>query len=721
MADNSVTGRDDFDRRVLAHVGLIRHIGAAELRRERDLDDFTQSVLLTVYATRERLRVDTLKSWIATVSRNRARTWNRSREVVLLDSLPDVPLPGATADETLEDEERWSALIDALERLPGEHAALLRAYYLDERGYEELQREYSLSYHALGTRLTRARQLLRKRVTHLLGILGLASRARHTRGFGQIPQGGHGVSVSLTVTSSLALVGAAILGGLVTGPGSPPAGPESPGGGILRVHTGRQIEPTTEAAQSQAIAGESASDAAFAATPGQTNRTPPVGAPTAPEDSAVARPSAGVVPAELLSSSPLRETLPGPWVPSSDAGTASARGESGPAGGLAASDGPAADAWSQRGPGAPPVLTARADVGAPGAADTPRARAASAPGASAADTKTVPAGLIAFVQQVGRGSGEGPPSFLHIPRGKRSYENAWDRYAYDICTIRADGSERTRLTDDGWSRRPVWSWDGEWIAYVSGAAPQLEFCVMRADGSDRRVLLEREQAVLAYWWSHDSARVMVAVESRRSSPRPPRRRGADLLEGRVVDVATGDIARLSNSEWMRGWNHWEPGEGDVVNPRTRLLQALQGVEWPFWSPDAQYIAFVSDGLLALAHASTTGDTGAWFLRNDEPAADRIHEWARDGSKLLFSTRGDGGRYVVLAHRDGDRWGDAHLVTTRTPSSVTLSPDAAHVAFSSVPPGKRNQEVYVVEVSTGEEWRVTRSRVNHHELAWQPRP
>ncbi len=334
-----------------------------------------------------------------------------------------------------------------------------------------------------------------------------------------------------------------------------------------------------------------------------------------------------------------------------------------------------------------------------------------------------PRGLIAYVQQVGLGAGEGPETFLHVPRGKRSYENPWDRFAYDICTVRADGSDRRQLTDDGWSRDPVWSWDGEWIAFKSGAEPQMTFGVMRADGSDRKILLEREQSIQAYWWSHDNTRVMVAVESKRSSPRPPTRRGANLLEGRVVNIKTGKYSRLSNSDWMRGWNHWEPGEKDVVNPRRRLLEALSGVEWPHWSPDAEHVAFISDGFLALAPVDTTGATGNWFLRNDEPQAGAIHEWSRDGTKILFSVggRGDGGSFLVLGDRDDDAWGDVRLVTTRGAAWVTMSADAGHVAFVATPPGYRNREIYVVDTAKGDDRRVTHSRIHHTELAWQPRP
>jgi len=351
-----------------------------------------------------------------------------------------------------------------------------------------------------------------------------------------------------------------------------------------------------------------------------------------------------------------------------------------------------------------------------GLAVASHAQLAVAPAAQMTYAASVP-GLIAFVQKAGLGAGEdSPPSFLHVPRGKRSYENEWDRFAYDIGTVRPDGTDRRLLTSDGWSRNPLWSWDGEWIAYATGTEPQMAVAVMRADGSERKVVLEREQTVEAYWWSHDSARLMVAVESRRTASR-----GAQLLEGRVVTISSGKVSRLSNSDWMRGWNHWEPGEEKPVNPRRRLLEALAGVQWPSWSPDAKHVAFIQDGWLALADVDTTGDTGNWFLRNDEPPAAAIHEWSRDGTKLLFSIRAQGGSFLVLGDREGDTWGDIGLVTTRVTGSVTMDDSASSVAFAAIPPGYRNREIYVVDIDTGEDRRVTHSRHHHMELAWQPRP
>ena len=78
---------------------------------------------------------------------------------------------------------------------------------------------------------------------------------------------------------------------------------------------------------------------------------------------------------------------------------------------------------------------------------------------------------------------------------------------YDIYTIRPDGTDPRRLTTaPGNDSHPTWSPDGRWIAFTSGRGgfkdeaplhpfnPQSygEICVMRADGTDLRVLTDNQ-------------------------------------------------------------------------------------------------------------------------------------------------------------------------------------------------------------------------------------
>jgi Tol biopolymer transport system component len=78
---------------------------------------------------------------------------------------------------------------------------------------------------------------------------------------------------------------------------------------------------------------------------------------------------------------------------------------------------------------------------------------------------------------------------------------------YDLFTIKPDGTDLKRITSDpGNEAHSVWSPDGEWLAFSSGIQgfkdeaslhpynpqPYGEICVMRADGTDMRVLTDNQ-------------------------------------------------------------------------------------------------------------------------------------------------------------------------------------------------------------------------------------
>ena len=174
---------DAFHQLVLAHIGLIRRIGATRLRARRDLDDYVQSVLIAVYTSRGRVQyMDHLERWIAGVARNVAREWNRKRDLTLVGEAPEVPLATPPVDEVLSDRERWARVVDALATLTPHEQELLRSYYLEERSSKEIEQRLGISRGAVHVRLTRACQSLRRRLGVVSGLMAwFAARPRHGR------------------------------------------------------------------------------------------------------------------------------------------------------------------------------------------------------------------------------------------------------------------------------------------------------------------------------------------------------------------------------------------------------------------------------------------------------------------------------------------------------------------------------------------------------------
>lgn len=213
MAVSGQTSDRSFDRLLLDQLGLVRYIGARSLRDRGELDDFTQEVVLRVYASPRRLHEpDHLGRWVSVVARNTAKTWNQKRRPVAMDPLPDTVLPGPSPDERLEERERWSALVDALGRLSEDDRDLLRAYYIEGVSAWELGRRLRISHAALRARLCRARRTLRARLAAYFGLVGWLVPTRPSRRFGEVPYGGNRMSAAVSFTTSLLIVAGVVAG-----------------------------------------------------------------------------------------------------------------------------------------------------------------------------------------------------------------------------------------------------------------------------------------------------------------------------------------------------------------------------------------------------------------------------------------------------------------------------------------------------------------------------
>ncbi|HYO61908.1 MAG TPA: hypothetical protein VEU29_08430 [Actinomycetota bacterium] len=219
----------------------------------------------------------------------------------------------------------------------------------------------------------------------------------------------------------------------------------------------------------------------------------------------------------------------------------------------------------------------------------------------------------------------------------------------DVWVMAADGSDKRRLTrgprDDEY---PQWSPDGSRIAWLKtrGDSVQGEIRVMDADGSDKARLVR-----YGTWpqWSPDGTAIAFMHKRRCDFCSPD-------WEIRVVDVATGEVERLTDNRV------------DDVDP--------------VWSPDGETIAFTR----------TRDDGGDLFtMSSDGSAQDRLTseagyafapDWSPDGSEIAFSLLVDWDDFdtqlavVDVASKEVRRLTDPEAGGV----SPDWSPDGGRIAF-----------------------------------------
>ena len=192
--------------------------------------------------------------------------------------------------------------------------------------------------------------------------------------------------------------------------------------------------------------------------------------------------------------------------------------------------------------------------------------------------------------------------------------NNWDVYVLNL-----QSGEEIRLTNSPhYDGAPTWSPDGAHIAYESFQNGNLDIWQVPADGSEPAANLTAASTAgdFAPAWSPDGQ--YIAFSSWREGNR-------DLF---LLDVASGEITRLTNTPAAE--------------------------EWPAWHPAGDRLAFVIDNL---------GDREIFTLDISAPNEAQQITWLGRADGPVWSPTGDS--VVVVFHR----W-DGEML-------ITQSPDAGH--------------------------------------------
>lgn len=284
--------------------------------------------------------------------------------------------------------------------------------------------------------------------------------------------------------------------------------------------------------------------------------------------------------------------------------------------------------------------------------------------------------------------------------------NWWEFYQYNICTMNPDGTDFRKLTDDGVSRKPRLSPDRKRIAYISGVEKNKSLYMMKADGTENKQLTKKQYEIHDLWWSPLSQAVLIVVEIERAK---------DRLENWEVTV-DGKIKRWRTRQWAEGWLHWSAEGEKIKEPNRRLLEVLpKGTSWPEWSPDRRWIAFKTEGYLALAEPYVVSMGRTWFLQQDEPPCENIEEWSPNGKQVLFYTSGN----ICVATVEKGRFKSYLNLSLYQGRDATWSPDGSQIAFiGGDSDGRNTSEIFLLDVKTGKMQQISSTIYDYFDLHWR---
>lgn len=206
------------------------------------------------------------------------------------------------------------------------------------------------------------------------------------------------------------------------------------------------------------------------------------------------------------------------------------------------------------------------------------------------------------------------------PEGTPRFDASRDRIVYQqfneaegYATLMSGGEPLFR--DPNGDAPPVWSPDGQWIAYVAQRDGQEDLFVARPDGSDERRLTHDAVTDRYPAWSPDGQRLVVA---RRPEA------GWDLF---TVDVFTVDAGA-------------DPGSGVTPEPQPITTDGTY-VGHPVWSPDGQSVAFdtMIDGQAEIAVVDL--ESGAVTRLTERAGNDLYPAWSPDGDHIAFAGEPEG--------------------------------------------------------------------------------
>jgi len=233
----------------------------------------------------------------------------------------------------------------------------------------------------------------------------------------------------------------------------------------------------------------------------------------------------------------------------------------------------------------------------------------------------------------------------------------------DIYSIQPDGSDRIQLTTDpGEDIWPVWSPDGQWIVFQSDRSGNRDVWLMAVDGSRKKNLTQNNSMDESPVWTSEGNQIVFSsdrsgkfelyvINPNGSNPKQiTHSKGMNLLP--AVSPNEDIVAFTAKMSLIPGWHIYRLS---LNGGHPERLSSVPGCRAK-WSPDGEYLVYVSGGMDKTTDIFTFRKDGRRRLRLlKTPEYDYDPCFSPDGKQICFargSESGKGGWDLWIVDIDG---------------------------------------------------------------------
>lgn len=160
--------RSAFRELVDRYGDYVYKVAYSVLRDEKEAEDAAQETFLQVYKSLPDYRLQGFKTWITRISLNKAIDLKRKRDRRQEEHWDPVEVDTQVSQDEPEmvqeliDDERRVALREKISVLPQGHRAVVSAFYLQGKSYEDIASELQVTVKTVESKLYRARVWMRE-------------------------------------------------------------------------------------------------------------------------------------------------------------------------------------------------------------------------------------------------------------------------------------------------------------------------------------------------------------------------------------------------------------------------------------------------------------------------------------------------------------------------------------------------------------------------------